>query len=277
MGRRHKRLVDFAMQTLACLRRWLPNRDIVVVADRSYAALRLLSFCQKLRRPITVITRLRMDAALYEPAHPGLPGQRGRPRLVGDRQPKLSETLADPTTRWTAFTLAWYDSTVRTMEIASGTAVWSSDGRPRVHIRWVIVRDPDGALDDEALLCTDPDAAPEQIVEWFTMRWQVEVTPYQVRGRLFQEARAHVGVETQRQWSDLAIARTTPALFGLFSLVALIADALAREGDLSARASAWYSKCTPTFSDAIAAVRRRLWPSVTFSPCPTTNLTLYIG
>ena len=256
MGRRHKRLVDFAMQMLVCLRRWLPDRDIVVVADRSYAALRLLSFCQKLRRPITLVTRLRMDAALYAPAHPCLRGQRGRPRVVGDRQPRLSETLADPDTNWTAFTLAWYDSTVRTMEIASGTAVWSSDGRPRVHIRWVIIRDPEGDLDDEALLCTDPYAAPEQIVEWFTMRWQVEVT--------FQEARAHVGVQTQRQWSDLAIARTTPALFGLFSMVALMADALAHEGDLIARASAWYSKRAPTFSDAIAAVRRRLWSSVAF-------------
>ncbi len=134
--------------------------------------------------------------------------------------------------------------------------MWRSDGRPRGHIRWVVVRDPAGVLDDEALLCSDPDASPEQIVEWFTLRWQVEVT--------FEEMRAHVGVQTQRQWSDPAIARTTPALFGLFSLVTLAADSLVREGGLIARASAWYPKRTPTFSDAIVAVRRCLWQSMPF-------------
>jgi len=92
---------------------------------------------------------------------------------------------------------------------------------------------------------------PLQIVKWFVLRWRVEVT--------FQEARAHLGVETQRQWSDLAIAHTTPALLGLFSLVTLLGDRATTRGKLPVRQAAWYIKLLPTFSDALAVVRHRLW------------------
>ena len=112
------------------------------------------------------------------------------------------------------------------MELTSQTAVWYRSGKPPVLIRWVLIRDPQGAFTTQALLCTDPSADPTQILEWFVLRWQLEVTPYQVWGRLFQEVRTHLGVETQRQWSDLAIARTTPVLLGLFSWTALAAHGL---------------------------------------------------
>ena len=102
--------------------------------------------------------------------------------------------------------MSWYDGTTRMVELTSQIAVWYRSGKPAVTIRWVLIRDPEGAFDPQALLCTDPAADPTQILEWFVLRWQLEVTPYQVRGRLFQEARAHLGLETQRQWSDLAIA-----------------------------------------------------------------------
>lgn len=134
--------------------------------------------------------------------------------------------------------------------------MWSISGQPVVPIRWVIVRDPAGHFKTQALLCTDVTARPEQIVAWFIQRWQLEVT--------HREVREHLGVETQRQWSDLAIARTTPALFGLFSLVTLLARALAQRGKVLTRQAAWYVKPQPTFSDALAAVRYRLWRLPTF-------------
>ena len=118
-------------------------------------------------------------------------------------------------------------------------------------LRWVLVRDPEGRFDPQALLSTDPALTPEQIVGYYVRRWQVEVT--------FAEARRHLGVESQRQWSDRAIARTTPVLFGLFSLVMLLAAALVRGGHLPVRAAAWYPKRSPTFSDALAAVRAHWW------------------
>jgi hypothetical protein len=117
--------------------------------------------------------------------------------------------------------------------------------------RWVLLRDPQRRFDPQALLCTDPSRDPLQIVRWFVRRWQVEVT--------FRETRAHLGVETQRQWSDRAIARTTPCLLGLFSVVSLLANRLDRQERLSVAIDAWYRKPRPTFSDALAAVRRHFW------------------
>ena len=172
---------------------------------------------------IDIISRLRLDAGLYAPAPPRQPGQMGRPRVKGLRLPTLRQLLDQPTLSWVPAPVAWYDGTTRTLELASQTAVWYHCGKPPVPIGWVLVRDPKGELDTKALLCTSLTVAPAQIVEWFVLRWQLEVTPYRVRGRLFQEVRAHLGVETQRQWSDRAIARTTLVLMGLFSWVALAA------------------------------------------------------
>jgi hypothetical protein len=106
-------------------------------------------------------------------------------------------------------------------------------------------------------LSTDLSIQPEQIVQWFVLRWQLEVT--------LEETRTHLGVETQRQWSDLAIARTTPALLGLFSLVTLLAHPLGCGTHLPIRQAAWYAKSAPTFSDALAQVRRGLWQHLLFT------------
>ena len=250
-GRRPKKLTDWARQIILQLRRWLPDRPLVLVADSSYAVLELLHFCQSLVHPVTFITRLRLDAALFEPAPPRLPGQMGRPRLKGQRLPTLKQRLQCPDTSWTRVIVPWYDGAQRLLEIASDTAVWYHSGLPPVPLRWVLIRDPLGEFKSQALLCTDPQVAAPQIIQWFVLRWQLEVT--------FQEGRAHLGIETQRQWSDLAIARTPPILFGLFSWVTLAAHVLGTGKTIPLRATAWYSKPLPTFSDAIALVRQCLW------------------
>ena len=211
----------------------------------------LLHCCQSLREPVTLIARLRLDAALYAPAPPRPSGQKGRSALKGPRRPSLKTLLDQADVGWTGAEVSWYDGTTRTVELTSQTAVWYSSGKPAVTIRWVLVRDPEGTFDPQALLCTDPSADPTQILEWFVLRWQLEVT--------FQEARTHLGMETQRQWSDLAIARTTPALLGLFSWTALAAHALQKQHPMTPRTAAWYDKPSPTFVDAIALVRRCLW------------------
>ena|ERR687889_958606 len=252
-GRRHKKLTEWAWQLLLIVRRWYPQREIVAVGDRAYASLKLLQRCRKLRNPITFITRLRLDAALYEPAAPRRPRQIGRPRLKGERLPNLSDVAVDPRTVWKPTTIAnWYGSEERKVEMASATAVWYSTGLFAVPVRWVLIRDPQGEFKTQALLCTDLDADPKKILRWFVTRWQLEVT--------FQEMRRHLGFETQRQWSDMAIRRTTPALLGLFSLVALFAHQRIREAaGVFRRQAAWYHKRHPTFSDALALVRKELW------------------
>ena len=250
-GRRHKKLTDWARQMILQLRRWLPHRPLVLVGDSSYAVLDLLHCCQSLAQPVTLIARLRLDAALYEPAPPRQPGQNGRPPLKGRRLPALKTLLDLPTVSWATVSAAWYDGTTRTLGLTSQTAVWYRSGKPPVPLRWVLVRDLQGEFTPQALLCTDPSADPTQILEWFVLRWQLEVT--------FQEVRAHLGVETQRQWSDLAIARTTPILMGLFSWTTLAAHLLRQQRPSAHRTAAWYAKPSPTFVDAIALVRRHLW------------------
>jgi hypothetical protein len=256
-ARGHKKLTDWARQMLLQVRRWLPERALVVVADSSYAAILLLERLQRLPNPICMITRLRLDAALYKPAPPRKPGQKGRSRLKGSRLPTLAHILEDKKTVWKKVTIRdWYGEKHRQIEIVSRTAVWYHSGKPPLPIRWVLIRDPKGKFRSQALLCTDLNVDAVQIVKWFVMRWQLEVT--------FQEVRTHLGVETQRQWSDWAIARTTPALLGLFSLVTLLAHRSTRRGKLPIRQTAWYDKPLPTFSDALAIVRYQLWQAMIF-------------
>ena len=264
-GKRHKPLTEWAWQLLLLVRRWQPGRRIVAVADGTYASLKLLDRCRRLSDPITFITRLRLDAALYEPAPPRRPGQIGRPRLKGARLPNLSEIAEDPKTGWTPITVAdWYGAPERIVEVVSATAVWHSTGLPAAPLRWVMIRDPEEGFATQALLCTDLDTTPERIVSWFVRRWQMETT--------FQEVRQRLGFETQRHWSERAIRRTAPALLGLFSLVTLLAHRQTARGKATVRAkqAAWYDKRHPTFSDALALVRKELWAQeATFCGSPS--------
>jgi hypothetical protein len=259
--RRHKTLPDWGRQMVLQLRRWLPERRLVLVVDSGYAALEFLGGLANRRRAITCITRLRLDAQLYAPAPPRYPGQIGRPRRKGKRLPSLRQRITDRRTRWQSLTVPhWYGAGPRPIQVATGTAVWYRVSLPVVPLRWVLIRDPQQQFRTQALLCTDREIAPAQIVQWFVLRWQLETT--------YAEVRSHIGVETQRQWSDLAIARTTPCLLALFSLVTLLADDLHRRDKLSLRSSAWYRKTQLTFSDTIAAVRQQLWSSLPFERSP---------
>jgi hypothetical protein len=253
-GGRHKRLTDWARRVLLQATRWLPGRRVVAVADSGFAALELLA---AVRRHVVVVTRLRLDARLFDPPPPRTPRTIGRPRLVGARLPTLARRLDDRRTRWRRLVIpGWYSGEDRLVETCTGTALWHHPGLPVVPLRWVLVRDPPGEFRPQAFLCTDPDVGPAEILAWFVRRWATEVT--------FAEARRHLGVETQRQWSDRAVARTTPALLGLYSLVALWADELHRGRAILPRAAAWYAKRAATFSDALAAVRRAIWAHEAF-------------
>jgi hypothetical protein len=256
-GKRHKTLTDWGRQAILQTKRWLPNRRLVFVADSGFSALGLLA---AVRRHVCVITRLRLDAALFRPPPKRRKGQRGRPPLKGCALPKLSARLISKKTVWTSVVVSqWYNAQQRRLLVATGTALWYHAGIAPVPIRWVLVRDPTDEHEPAAFLSTDLDATPAMILGWFVSRWRVETT--------FQEVRAHLGVETQRQWSDLAILRTTPALLGLFSLITVWADSLVRDtaSALRPNAAAWYRKQEPTFSDAIAAVRRVLWSAPNLS------------
>lgn len=250
-GRRHKTIVDWARQMILQLHRWLPDRQKFVVFDVAYNGQQLL---EAVRRYVTVVAQMKLNSALYAPPPPRQPGQRGGRRKVGERLPKLAEVLHDPLTRWTRVRASfWYGGRDVELDIVTGTALWYYPGNPAVPIRWVLVRDPLGKLEPHAFLSTDLTMGALDILRIYVRRWCIEVT--------FEEARRHLGIETQRQWSDLAIARTTPCLLGVFSITAILADRLHARQPLQVRSAAWYQKPLPTFSDALAAVRRHLWAS----------------
>ena len=250
-GKRHKTSIDWIMQMVCLVRRWLRGRALVLVTDGGLTAVKLGLTCGALRQPVTWVSRLRLDAALYTWPGKQPPGKRGPKPKKGQRRQSLHARLADPQTRWQKTEIDWYGGRQYTIEYTTGKTLWYTPGFDPLPIRWVLVRFPAGKYKATAFLSTDLNANPLQILDCFILRWNVEVT--------FQEARAHLGLETQRQWSDLAIARTTPVLLGLFSLVTLLAYQLTKDKPFPIRTSAWYVKKEPTFSDALAVVRRHIW------------------
>jgi hypothetical protein len=247
--RRHKTSIDWVRQMIKQVRRWLPGRRLVLVVDGGFAAVSLALACVKQRA--VMVSRLRWDAALYHPPGPQPPGKRGPKPLKGKRQRSVQGWAERSDTPWQTVDVDWYGGKQKRLWIFSRTALWYTPGLPPVAIRYVLVCDPERKLRLEAFFCTDLQATPVQILQWVVMRWSVEVT--------FEEARAHLGLETQRQWSDQAIARTTPVLLGMFSLVTVLALRLSQGGPIPVEATAWYHKAEPTFVDCLALVRRHLW------------------
>jgi hypothetical protein len=201
LGRSHQTLIERAWQIIQLVVRWLPERPVVFVADSSFAVIDLLKRVSDLGQA-SLITRLRMDAALYEEAPQRQPRQMGRPRLKGARRATLKALLQDAKTEWRKIEVDnWYGSARCEVEVSTQTAVWYHTGLPPVSIRWVLIRDPQGEFEPQALLSTNLEHSAQQILTWFVRRWRMEVT--------FAEVRAHLGVETQRQWNDLAIKRVS--------------------------------------------------------------------
>jgi len=254
LGIRHKTLGMRARQVVSRLRRWLPGVPIKLMGDMAYSILELGLHCT--RQQITLIAPFRLDSVLHHTAPVRDPHTIGRPRVVGPRLPSLEHILQDPRTVWQRLTLDWYGEGKRAVELCTGTACWYRFGSTPLPIRWVLTRDPAGKRPPKALFSTDQAQPADEIVRDFMKRWSVEAT--------FEESRAHLGIETQRHWSDLAIERTTPLLLGLYSLVALFGQALAPQGHLPFKQAAWYHKQTATFRDVLALVRRHLWGNFLF-------------
>ena len=259
LGKRHKAIGMWAHEMMSLVRRWLPDRSIKLMGDTAYSVLELGLHAQHQR--VILITTGRLDAVLHEPPPERTQHTIGRPRVVGTRLPALEQVLQDPETVWQTLTLDWYSEGERTVEICTGTALWYRYGSDPLPIRWVLTRDPSGKRPPKAIFSTDPTQTAEQIVNDFMKRWSLEVT--------FEEGRAYLGIETQRQWSDRAIERSTPLLFGLYSLVILFGRALHPDGHIPVAQAAWYRKQTATFHDVLALIRRHLWGQETFPTSPT--------
>jgi hypothetical protein len=229
LGKRHKTVAMWAHQMMSLVRRWLPDRSIKLMGDTAYSVLELGLHANA--QQVTLITTGRLDAVLHEPSAERTRHTIGRPRVVGTRLPALQQVLQDSETIWQDLTLGWYGEGKRTVQMCTGTALWYRYGSDPLPIRWVLTRDPKGKCLPKAIFSTDPTQTAEQIICDEISRWGLEVT--------FEEGRAPLGIETQRQWSDLAIERSTPLLFGLYSLVTLFGQAAHPDGYIPVAQAAW--------------------------------------
>lgn len=247
-NRKHKTSIDWTILAIRVISRWL-KRAFILIGDGGFACIRLGHAC--LKNNVTLVSRLRLDVALYELAPSPGEGKRGRRREKGERIASLKQLATDLTQPWHDTEVTWYGGDTKQVRILSGINLWYSSGEKPLLIRWVLVLDIEQNK-VEAFFSTDTNLEPEQIIKYFVLRWNIEVT--------FFEVRANLGVETQRQWSDKAIARTTPILMSVFSLICLFAIETLKNKSLPILSSAWYNKKgEATFADILAFVRRDIW------------------
>jgi len=247
--KRHKTSIDWSIQMMKQVSRWITDRNIILIGDGGFSCIKLAQEC--IKNSVTLISRLRLDSRLFDFPCEQPSGKRGPKPQKGKRIPKLKDLVNDPTQDWQSATVNWYGQKTKLIRYLTGVNLWHTPGEKPVVIRWVLVIDPEGKFRSEAFFSTDPKLSPIQIVEYYVLRWNVDVT--------FEESRRHLGVETQRQWSDKAIERTTPVLFGLYSIVCLIAVKLSKSKELIPQSTSWYQKQEVTFSDVLAYVRRHIW------------------
>lgn len=247
--------------------RWLKRASWILLGDGAYACMELARTC--LSRNVTLISRLRLDAQLFKFPDPVPKGKQGRKPVKGKRI-DLKRLLDDPTQAWQSLTINWYGGELKTLECLSFTCLWYHPGVPLLTLRVMLVKTPGGKNCAETFFSTDLRHTSEQIINWFVLRWNIEVT--------FEEARAHLGVETQRQWSDKSIQRSTPLLMGLYSLLTLLALKMNETKVLLVQeATSWYDKNGElTFVDIVIAVRRSLWTVKYFSKCENNGVLLKI-
>ena len=241
----HKTSIDKAIQMVGVISKLL-RRSWIFLGDGGFACFKLANKC--ISSNVKLISRLRLDACLYlDPENPI--GKKGRKSIKGKKIEALKSQIATNSIKWQETRIAWYGRVMKTVQLATGVNLWYKSGEVPVKIRWVLVKDLEtGRV--EALFSTEISHSAQFIVESFVLRWNLEVT--------FEEVRANLGVETQRQWSDKAIKRTTPILMGTFSLICLMASKLNEQKNdlITAVTTAWYDKQdNATFSDVHAYVK----------------------
>ena len=265
-GRRHRTPLVLARQLAAVLVHWFPRREFILLGDGGYASHELARFCRRHRRHLTLVSRLHPRANLYGPPPARRAGAKGRPRVKGPKLACPRDVVArTPEGDRTRATVGWYGGSRRRVQLVSGTGHWYKGGDGLVPVRWVHVRDTDGTHRDEWFYATDPALAAAEVVGYYTGRWAAEVT--------FQEARRHLGLETTRQRVKESVLRAGPCLLGLFSVVALTFERHLRDRrrKVPVLETDWYAKEEPTFSDAIACVRRMLWERTIFEGVSPTQ------
>ena len=247
--RKHRTPAQIMVLLLRMLRGWFPDREIRFAGDAGFGSHEVARKCRLMK--VGLVSRMHPEANLYEPA-PEYSGH-GRPRKKGARRPKPSE--GKQTGPWEEVRVRWYGGASRAVSLATGTGHWYKGGEGLAEVRWVCVRRGED-IKDEYFYTTDMAMSASEIVEMYALRWNIETT--------FQEMREYVGLETTKGWCENTVLRAAPCLFGLYTVVALSYAGLA-EGERAEGRVEWDGKATVTFSDAMTAVRRRVWKGWVFA------------
>jgi hypothetical protein len=247
--------VDLAGDMLTELTDWLPDRRFHLACDGAYATL-----CGHALPRIQVTSRIRRDAAVYELTPPRT-GKRGRPRKKGDRLASLP-ALAAAASDWTNVT---YDQrgTPITRQVWSRPLLWYGVAKD-TPLLLVVVRDPDGVQPDDFFITTDTSADPAHVAAHYAGRWTIEVT--------FRDAKQHLGAQDPQSWKRRGPERA--AALGLWLHAAVWLWYIPTWGTKrSWTPTPWYpNKITPSFADALAALRQLLWQQRITTLCSTTPL-----
>ena len=244
--KKHKTLNQWTCQAVKLLHRWVgSSKKITIVADSAFATYLLANTCIDLG--ITLISRMRLDARTFDFPPPSK--GRGRRKLVGKRLPTFKDMLKDSSLAWNTIKTTWYGGMTKEIQTRTGTCLWYGYGIRPVPIAWVLTRDGDQGV---VLFSTNINSTPERVIDMFIERWPIEVT--------FEESRRHLGMETQRQWSDMAIERITPCILASYSIINLIAvESLQSQHEkIPLQTNSWYKKTHVTFSDVLAYVRKMI-------------------
>jgi len=249
--RKHRTVTELALLLVRIVVRWAPQRRFRLVGDGTYAthglaeALHAASRHRSLRR-VSLVSRFPMDGATYAPAPPY--SGRGRPRLKGHKLPTPRQVASDPDTVWSRLSVEWYGGVRKEVLLCSRTGLWYRPGSAPTPVRWVVVRQTEGNHPDEAFFTTDVESPLKGLVETFVRRWPVETT--------FEEARAHLGLETLRNRTPNAVRRSAPLLLALYSLIVIWFAKHVDDPDAWKQSTPRYSKPHVTFSDMLAAARQ---------------------
>jgi hypothetical protein len=249
---RHRTPAQHMVRLLGLMLRWFPGRHFVFVGDSAYGTHEVARFVQRHRDRLSLVSKLHPEANLFEPPPPYK--GKGRPAVKGKRLAKPREVVS-AARRFKRLTVGWYGGGTRRVETSSGTGHWFKSGKGLVSIGWVFVRDREGTHRDEYFYTTAVGMSVEQLIGYYTGRWNIETT--------FEETRSCLHLETTCGWCRETVLRVTPCLFGVYSVVASLYNELParrRVGSIQ-----WPGKAGVTFSDALTAVRRWVWAEGVFA------------
>jgi hypothetical protein len=247
--RRHQPRIEWGRHMVPQVRRWQPGRRLGLAGEGGCAAVALALAC--VQSQVGLVSRWRWDAARYHPPGPPPPGKRGPNAVQGTRQRRVQAWASRSDTPWETVAVEWSGGPRKQWWVSSRPALWYTPGQPPVGIRDGLVAAPAGHLRLASCCCTALEATPVQMLAWVVRRWSVEVP--------VEAARAPLGFETQRQWADHALARTTPVRLGRFAPVTGRAWRLSREGHSPGQQTAGSRHMEPTVADGLALGRQPRW------------------